>query len=84
MVADGLTVPIKMMAWCLSFGANLGGNATMIGAAASVVACGVSSSRGYPISVIGFSKLSLPLMMTNMVTIYIYTLFAYIGAKHYQ
>lgn len=38
MIADGLQVPIKALAWSLLFGATLGGNFTVVGSASNVVA----------------------------------------------
>ncbi len=40
--------------WCLSLGACLGGNLTIIGAAANVVISESSAAHGYPISFVKF------------------------------
>ena len=42
--------------WSLALGACLGGNATLIGASANVVAAGIASKNGYKISFLEFTK----------------------------
>ncbi|MQA79244.1 MAG: hypothetical protein GEV10_12335 [Streptosporangiales bacterium] len=42
--------------WALALGADLGGNATAVGASANVVAIGVARSQGHPISFWTFTK----------------------------
>jgi len=42
--------------WCLSLGACLGGNMTIIGAAANVIVSETSAAAGHPISFIKFMK----------------------------
>jgi Na+/H+ antiporter NhaD/arsenite permease-like protein len=44
--------------WSLSTGACLGGNFTLIGAAANVIAAGIAARNGYPISFKEFTKVS--------------------------
>ena len=44
----GLSLPT--MAWSLALGADIGGNATPIGASANVVAVAISEKEGYPIT----------------------------------
>jgi Na+/H+ antiporter NhaD/arsenite permease-like protein len=45
--------------WALSLGADLGGNATAIGASANVVALGIARRNGHPISFWTFTKYGL-------------------------
>jgi len=42
--------------WALLLGADLGGNATAIGASANVVVTGIAKRNGHPISFWEFSK----------------------------
>jgi Na+/H+ antiporter NhaD/arsenite permease-like protein len=42
--------------WALALGADLGGNATAIGASANVVVIGLAKRNGYPISFWEFTK----------------------------
>ena len=46
----GRTVDPAPLVWGLVFGANFGGNATVIGGAANVVAAGLAEARGHPIT----------------------------------
>ncbi|HKW78012.1 MAG TPA: ArsB/NhaD family transporter [Candidatus Limnocylindria bacterium] len=46
----GHTTDPAPLIWALAFGANFGGNATIIGGAANVVAAGLSEARGHPIT----------------------------------
>jgi Na+/H+ antiporter NhaD/arsenite permease-like protein len=45
--------------WALALGADLGGNATAVGASANVVALGIAERRGQPISFWEFSRYGL-------------------------
>jgi Na+/H+ antiporter NhaD/arsenite permease-like protein len=42
--------------WALALGADLGGNATAVGASANVVVTGIAARNGYPISFATFAK----------------------------
>jgi len=60
--------------WSLSLGACLGGNGTVIGASANVIASGVAEEHGYKITFIRFFKTAFPIMIITIIisTIYIY------------
>jgi Na+/H+ antiporter NhaD/arsenite permease-like protein len=49
--------------WALSLGANLGGNGTLIGSSAGVVAAGISEKYGHPISFNRWFRLGFPFMI---------------------
>lgn len=53
--------------WALALGACLGGNATLIGASANVVAAGVAERRGEPISFWRFTRVGLPVTLGSLV-----------------
>nr|WP_283254434.1 SLC13 family permease [Ramlibacter paludis] len=59
--AQTLPVFIAMM-----FGATLGGNATLIGASANVVAAGACANHGRRISFAGFLRYGLPIMVCQL------------------
>ncbi len=63
--------------WCLSLGACLGGNMTIIGAAANVIVSENSAKEGHPISFIGFLKYGIPIVFISLAisTAYIYIRF---------
>eukprot|EP01100_Stratorugosa_tubuloviscum_P004344 TRINITY_DN207_c2_g3_i1.p1 TRINITY_DN207_c2_g3~~TRINITY_DN207_c2_g3_i1.p1 ORF type:complete len:782 (+),score=355.55 TRINITY_DN207_c2_g3_i1:131-2476(+) len=74
LATDNLGLPIGPLVWALSFGTCLGGNGTLIGASANVVAAGLCEQSGYPISFNRFFKLGFPLMIFTMVIATIYML----------
>ncbi|MEU4332572.1 ArsB/NhaD family transporter [Nonomuraea dietziae] len=49
----------QVLWWALAFGADLGGNATAVGAAANVVVIGIAARNGTPISFWTFTKYGL-------------------------
>ncbi|MEV1249388.1 ArsB/NhaD family transporter [Nonomuraea sp. NPDC049750] len=49
----------QVLWWALAFGADLGGNATAVGAAANVVVIGIAARNGHPISFWQFTKYGL-------------------------
>ena len=63
--------------WCLSLGACLGGNMTIIGAAANVIVSENSAKEGHPISFMGYLKYGIPIVIISLFTstIYIYLRF---------
>lgn len=63
--------------WCLSLGACLGGNMTIIGAAANVIVSENSAKEGHPISFIKFLKYGIPIVFISLAisTAYIYIRF---------
>jgi Na+/H+ antiporter NhaD/arsenite permease-like protein len=63
--------------WALSIGACLGGNGTIIGASANVVARGILERNGHEFSFIGFMKIAFPLMILSIAisTVYLLVVF---------
>ena len=53
--------------WSLALGACLGGNGSLVGAAANVMVAGLSERAGYPLSFAKFLKIGLPLMLGTIV-----------------
>ena len=53
-------VPLKPLIFALSFGTCFGGNGTVIGASANVVAVGLAAQQGHKISFWSFFKLGMP------------------------
>ena len=64
--------------WSLALGACLGGNATLIGASANVVAANISKKNGKVISFIEYLKYGLPLTFVTIVIAMIYLNFRYL------
>ncbi len=61
------TVNFEPVWWALSIGACLGGNGTIIGASANVVARGIVERHDQKISFLGYMKIAYPLMILAMI-----------------
>jgi Na+/H+ antiporter NhaD/arsenite permease-like protein len=57
--ADGNTEQSQVLWWALALGADLGGNATAIGASANVVVLGIAERAGKKITFWEFTKYGL-------------------------
>jgi Na+/H+ antiporter NhaD/arsenite permease-like protein len=57
--SNGTTSQSQVLWWALALGADLGGNATAVGASANVVVLGIAERAGKPISFWGFTKYGL-------------------------
>ncbi len=64
--------------WSLSTGACLGGNLTLIGAAANVIAAGIGARNGHPISFKEFTKYGVLYTIVSLVITSIYIYFRYL------
>lgn len=53
--------------WSLALGACLGGNGTLIGASANLIAAGLSAKEGYPIRFVSYLKIAFPLMLLSII-----------------
>jgi Na+/H+ antiporter NhaD/arsenite permease-like protein len=65
----------------MMFGATLGGNATLIGAAANVVTAGICAAHGKPLSFARFLRYGVPLTLCQLAvaSLYVLVLFYVIG-----
>jgi Na+/H+ antiporter NhaD/arsenite permease-like protein len=59
LVGTGTSAQAQSLWWALALGADLGGNATAVGASANVVVIGIAARNGYPISFWYFTKYGL-------------------------
>ncbi|MFF5211061.1 ArsB/NhaD family transporter [Streptosporangium sp. NPDC000396] len=59
----------QVLWWALAFGADLGGNATAVGAAANVVVIGIAARNGTPISFWTFTKYGLIVAVVTVVLV---------------
>ena len=57
--ASGGAAEAQALWWALALGADLGGNATAVGASANVVVLGIAARNGYPISFWRFTRYGL-------------------------
>ena len=65
--------------WSLALGACLGGNGTLVGASANVVAVGIADRRGDHIGFWGFTRVGLPFALVSLVVSTIYVSIRYLG-----
>ncbi len=63
--------------WSLALGADLGGNATAVGASANVVVLGIAARNGHPISFWTFTKYGLVVAFTTIVIAWAYVALRY-------
>ncbi|MEI6101419.1 MAG: ArsB/NhaD family transporter, partial [Eubacteriales bacterium] len=64
--------------WALALGACLGGNGTIIGASANVVAIGMAEEHGIKISFKKYFKVAFPLMLLTVAVCTVYVWFMYL------
>ena len=50
----------------MMFGGTLGGNATLIGASANIVAVGICAAQGHRVSFIQFLRIGLPITVVQL------------------
>jgi Na+/H+ antiporter NhaD/arsenite permease-like protein len=63
--------------WALSLGACLGGNGTLVGASANVVAASIATKNGYPITFKDFTKFGALITVVNLLICTAYLLLRY-------
>ncbi len=64
--------------WALSLGACLGGNGTIIGASANVIASGMAEEAGYKITFGGYFKVAFPVMLVTIAISTVYLVVFYL------
>ncbi len=64
--------------WALSLGACLGGNGTIIGASANVIAVGIAEEHGVKITFRKYLKVAFPIMILTIVFATVYMLVVYL------
>jgi Na+/H+ antiporter NhaD/arsenite permease-like protein len=64
--------------WALALGACLGGNGSLIGAAANIIVAGVAEKYGSPISFWGYFKVGFPFMLVSVAIATVYLLLFYL------
>ena len=62
----GKSMNIEPLIWALALGANLGGNATVVGASANVVVSSLSEARGHPITFAHYLRYGVPATLVTM------------------
>jgi Na+/H+ antiporter NhaD/arsenite permease-like protein len=65
--------------WALALGADLGGNATAVGASANVVVLGIAARNGHPISFWQFTRYGLVVAAVTVFIAWLYVALRYIA-----
>lgn len=68
---------IEPLWWCLSLGACLGGNGTLIGASANLTVAGIGDRNGVPFRFVTFARHAVPLMLLSLVICHVYVWLRY-------
>jgi Na+/H+ antiporter NhaD/arsenite permease-like protein len=63
--------------WCLSLGACLGGNGTLIGASANLTVAGIAERNGVPFRFLRYTKIAFPLMLIHVAIAHVYVMWRY-------
>lgn len=67
----------QVLWWALALGADLGGNATLIGASANVVVAGIAARNGYPIRFWHFTRIGLVVTSATLLIASMYVALRY-------
>jgi len=68
---------IEPLWWCLSLGACLGGNGTLIGASANLTVAGVAERNGVPFRFLTYAFYGMPLMVVSVAICHVYVWWRY-------
>ena len=63
--------------WCLSLGACLGGNGTLVGASANLTVAGISERNGVPFRFVTYTLYALPMMVVSVAICNVYVWWRY-------
>ncbi len=75
--AFGGPAHIEPLWWCLSLGACLGGNGTLIGASANLTVAGISERNGVPFRFVTYTLYALPMMVVSVAICNVYLWWRY-------
>jgi len=70
---------ITVLWWALALGANIGANGTLIGTASNLVVADIAEKNNQPIPFWYFAKVSLPLVIINLIIASIYVYLRYLN-----
>lgn len=72
-------IDIGPLWWALALGADIGGNATIVGASANVVVTGMAAKQGHRIGFLPYMKVAVPMTLVALVLCTIYVYFRYLS-----
>jgi Na+/H+ antiporter NhaD/arsenite permease-like protein len=68
---------IEPLWWCLSLGACLGGNGTLIGASANLTVAGIGERNGVPFKFVTYTLYAFPMMLLSVAICHVYVWWRY-------
>jgi Na+/H+ antiporter NhaD/arsenite permease-like protein len=68
---------IEPLWWCLSLGACLGGNGTLIGASANLTVAGIGDRNGVPFRFMTYTLYAFPMMLVSIAICHLYVWWRY-------
>jgi Na+/H+ antiporter NhaD/arsenite permease-like protein len=68
---------IEPLWWCLSLGACLGGNGTLIGASANLTVAGIAERNGIPFRFMTYTMYAMPMMIVSVAICHVYVWWRY-------
>jgi Na+/H+ antiporter NhaD/arsenite permease-like protein len=68
---------IEPLWWCLSLGACLGGNGTLVGASANLTVAGISERNGVPFRFLTYTLYAFPMMIVSVAICHLYVWWRY-------
>jgi Na+/H+ antiporter NhaD/arsenite permease-like protein len=68
---------IEPLWWCLSLGACLGGNGTLIGASANLTVAGIGERNGVPFRFVTYTLYAAPMMIVSVAICHVYVWLRY-------
>jgi Na+/H+ antiporter NhaD/arsenite permease-like protein len=68
---------IEPLWWCLSLGACLGGNGTLIGASANLTVAGLAERNGVPFKFATYTMYAFPMMLVSVAICHVYVWLRY-------
>ncbi len=68
---------IEPLWWCLSLGACLGGNGTLIGASANLTVAGIAERNGVPFRFMTYTLYAFPMMLVSIAICHVYVWWRY-------
>ncbi|XP_043648737.1 P protein [Drosophila teissieri] len=74
---EDISIPLTPLVWALSYGACFGGNGTLIGASANIIAAAIANQYGYRISFVQFFIYGFPMMLVTISLATVYLLIAH-------
>ncbi|EDW04222.1 GH10103 [Drosophila grimshawi] len=75
---ESLGLPLQPLVWSLTLGASLGGNGSLYGASANVIAAGIAEQHGYKLSFTRYLRTMLPMMLGQVTLMTIYLMLSHV------